>query len=210
MNINLSCINCVERFAKTISKSFKCIIIKLTFMNDKFLVIKSVQGSKVAVSGYASVFDIVDAHGDVVLNGAFSKSVQHHSIHKHVKFLWQHDISKPIGIITHMEEDDYGLFIEAEINLLSTYGREAAELIKQGAVNSFSIGFELVSFSKNRHVREISEINLVEISIVTIPANSSALIEHVSNKSRILRDFEKKFTDAINAVESIAKHKILT
>ena len=49
------------------------------------------------IAGYASVFDNKDAQGDIVLAGAFGKNIAEKAAD--IKFLWQHDPYKPIGII---------------------------------------------------------------------------------------------------------------
>ena len=71
------------------------------------LVIKSSKSDVTVISGYASVFGIVDSHNDIVMKGAF-KSVKVDN----VKLLWQHDIYKPIGAVTFLSEDQYGLKFE--------------------------------------------------------------------------------------------------
>lgn len=90
-------------------------------------------------SGYASVFDIIDSHNDVIINGAFSNS-----LHKNnVKLLWQHQIDAPIGNITSLKEDSYGLFVEGKLLLDVKKGREAYSMLKSGAINSMSIGYSV-------------------------------------------------------------------
>ncbi|WP_084686630.1 HK97 family phage prohead protease [Rickettsia tamurae] len=66
--------------------------------------IKSVTDNEVVIIGYASVYNIADHHNDFISKGAFANASHHN-----VKFLWQHDSKKPIGIITHLAEDDHGL-----------------------------------------------------------------------------------------------------
>ena len=155
------------------------------FTTDE-LVIKSATKDYVTIGGYASVFGVVDSHSDIVLRGAFSSCNSLHNI----KFLWQHDATKPIGVITSMVEDEYGLYIEANINSFIQQGQEAIALLKQGAVSSFSIGFT-VSKSRNNAdgYREITDANLWEVSIVTFPANSYAQIQHI--KSSDFQTFER-------------------
>jgi len=127
------------------------------------------------IEGYASVFDIADNHNDMIVKGAFKSSSSNR-----VKLLWQHDVTKPIGVITTLLEDGYGLKLEAEINNKTALGAEATALVKQGAVGGLSIGFSIKSsdFDKNG-VRVIDDVDLAEISIVTFPANKHAEINNV-------------------------------
>ena len=81
-------------------------------ISSEVLVIKSAAQGNVIVSGYASVFGVINSHDDIVMRGAFTNISQK----KDIKFLWQHDQTKPIGVITSLVEDDYGLYIESSIN----------------------------------------------------------------------------------------------
>ncbi len=155
-------------------------------INTDELVVKSAVKDYVTIGGYASVFGVVDSHGDIVIKGAFSSAK---SLQK-VKFLWQHDSTKPIGVITSMVEDEYGLYIEANINSSIQQGQEAIALLKQGALSSFSIGFTVSHSSNNSDgYREITSADLWEVSIVTFPANSHAQIHHI--KERLPKDLEQ-------------------
>ncbi len=130
------------------------------------------------ISGYASVFNYIDNQNDIVEQGAFSAVKV-----ENIKLLWQHDMSKPIGKIKSIYEDEYGLKIEAEINNNIEQGKEAAELIKQKAIAGLSVGFSIGDFAYNDSgVRLIKKANLIEISIVTFPANEKAGITEIKAK----------------------------
>jgi HK97 family phage prohead protease len=104
--------------------------------------IKGAHEANLYISGYASVFNIEDRHGDVIVPGAFHNVAKQRKI----KFLWQHDQTKPIGVINNFYEDSKGLFIEATINGSTQYGKDAKSLIEQGAIGAFSIGFNANKF----------------------------------------------------------------
>jgi HK97 family phage prohead protease len=145
------------------------------FKINQSLIIKSAQNNDFIISGYASVYNFVDQHNDIIIQGAFT-SLEN----KNIKFLWQHQQTKPIGIIQTINEDNYGLKIEAVINDKVEAGREAIELIKQGAVDSLSIGFNIISSSYNdQGQRIIEKAELIEISLVTFPANDRAQINYI-------------------------------
>jgi HK97 family phage prohead protease len=142
------------------------------------IIIKSATEDKVMISGYASVYNIADYHNDLIVKGAFAS--MDHSI---VKFLWQHDSLKPIGVIKSLIEDEHGLKIEAVINNKIQAGKEAIELVRQGAVDSFSIGFNIKLSSYNKlNQRIITKAELIEVSIVTFPANSHAKISYITKQ----------------------------
>lgn len=150
---------------------------------SEFLV-KSHKGRNSFIYGYASVFNIIDSQNDVLVKGAFRQAKC-----SEVKLLWQHNIEKPIGVVQFLQEDTYGLKFEAEINVKTETGREAAELIKQKAVGGLSIGFSVNSSHYDANgVQIIDDVDLAEISVVTFPANKSAAIRRVKSKERDLFD----------------------
>jgi HK97 family phage prohead protease len=153
---------------------------------------KSVGAENTIISGYASVFNIVDSQNDIVQKGAFEDTQP-----ENIKLLWQHNTLKPIGIIKSLYEDDYGLKIEAEINNRILLGKETTELVRQKAIDGLSIGFCAKDFEyDNQGVRLLKKVDLMEISIVTFPANRNAGIINV-----------KKITDhpIIQSLERIEK-----
>ncbi len=142
------------------------------------LVIKSVTDNSIVISGYASVYNISDQHNDLIAKGAFASAN-----HSFIKFLWQHDWQQPIGVIKSLAEDDYGLKVEAIINNKIEKGKEAIELVRQGAVDSLSIGFNIKQANYNNlNQRIITEAELIEVSIVTFPANYHAKISHITKQ----------------------------
>lgn len=130
-------------------------------------------------SGYASVFDTVDNHRDVVLRGAFRRTLADRS--EPVKLLWQHKMEEPIGIITELHEDQYGLYMKGKLLLDVERAREAYSLIKNGAIRGLSIGYRPVRYHYDPEsgVRELLQVDLVEISLVSQPANDAAEINEV-------------------------------
>lgn len=143
-------------------------------ISENFLV-KSDKSKNTVISGYASVFNVVDNQNDIVEKGAFTDTIT-----EKVRLLWQHDQLKPIGIIKALHEDSYGLKVEAEINNRTICGNEAAELVKQKAITSLSIGFRIKDFAYNKQgIRLLKKLDLAEISLVTFPANVNANITDV-------------------------------
>ncbi len=159
-------------------------------MSNNFLLKSSNLDNRI-IDGYASVFNVIDSQNDLIERGAFENVSS-----EKVKLLWQHDIAKPIGIVKTIYEDSYGLKIEAEINNKILCGMEAIELIKQGAVDGLSIGFCAKEFDyNNQGIRIIKKIDLMEVSIVTFPANRSASITNFKTQNTILlnQSVEKLF-----------------
>ncbi len=136
-------------------------------------------------AGYASVFNVRDDAGDIVLPGAFARSLKRNGMHA-VRMLWQHDVSRPIGVWQEIREDNRGLFVRGRLALNSAAGHEAAELVKAGAVDGLSIGFRTVRASRDhlRKARLLHEVELWEISLVTFPMLRSARIHTLDRLAR--------------------------
>ena len=124
------------------------------------------------IKGYASRFGEPDQSGDVVAAGAFAKSLDRlKQAGRAVKFLWQHDPARPIGVWTEVRENETGLWVAGEVLTEIQLGREAAALMKAGAIDGLSIGYRVVKSEKNKETggRTLLEIDLWEVSLVTFP-----------------------------------------
>jgi hypothetical protein len=126
-------------------------------------------------AGYAAVFDRVDRGGDVVRAGAFSRSLKRGPTS--VPLLWQHDGGKPIGRIEYLREDRRGLRVIARLSDGGA-GREAAALLKAGSVAGLSFGYR-VREARGAVPRELTELDLIEVSLVTRPMQPKARVHAV-------------------------------
>ena len=129
-------------------------------------------------AGYASLFHVRDDAGDIVLPGAFARSLRQRGP-RQVRLLWQHDVARPIGIWRELREDSRGLFVRGQLALNTAAGREVAELVRIGAVDGLSIGFRTIRASRDRlrKARLLHQVELWEISLVTFPMLRSARIQ---------------------------------
>ena len=151
-----------------------------------------------AFTGYASVFGNEDLWGDIVVAGAFSKSIAE----KKPAMLWQHNSDEPIGVWTVIKEDDKGLYVEGQLLIDGVAkAKEAYELLAAKAISGLSIGYRAVSWEWRKkddskdEVRLLKEIDLWEISLVTFPANTEARVGDVKDLNT-LRDIEGFLRDA--------------
>ena len=131
------------------------------------------------VKGYASVFGNIDSDGDMLMQGAYAKTIKENG-HR-VKYLYQHDMSKPIGKMVNMYEDVKGLVFEAEI-APTTLGKDVIELMKAGVITENSVGILPIQKGYNDDIREITEVKLYEVSAVTLAANDQAKITDVKSQ----------------------------
>lgn len=125
------------------------------------------------VKGYASVFGNMDSDGDIITAGAYRKTISENR--SRIKYLYQHDLEKPLGKMIHLEEDQKGLVFEAEIPK-TQLGKDVIELMKAGVITENSVGILPIQKQMKDGYREISEVKLYEVSAVTLAANDQAMI----------------------------------
>ena len=121
-------------------------------------------------AGYAAVFGHPDRGGDVVREGAFAASLERR---REVPLLWQHRPEKPIGRIEYLREDKRGLRVIGRI-----VDQRAARLLGSGAVKGLSFGYR-VKQARGERPRELAELELVEISLVSLPMQPRARVHAV-------------------------------
>lgn len=146
--------------------------------------VKSIDLEEGVISGYASVFGNVDSYGDIVVKGAFSKSIEKiKKTGKVISVFYGHNMEDPranIGRVIELREDSRGLFFKAQLDLSgATYGSLVHGQLKDGRLDSLSFGFSVVDGANTEAGYELRELELYEISVVPIPANQEALITEV-------------------------------
>jgi uncharacterized protein len=125
--------------------------------------------------GYASVFNNIDSHRDIVRPGAFSKTIKENRAR--IKVLNQHDTWSPIGKPEVLLEDEKGLYTESVISQ-TTLGRDILILAADGVLTELSIGYSVIKSADDQtnNVRELLELKLWEYSPVTFASNDLATI----------------------------------
>lgn len=164
------------------------------------LELKSLDDETGTFEGYGSIFGNKDSYNDIVQPGAFKESLSK-TKSQSVKLLWQHDSGEPIGVYEEIYEDEKGLYVRGKLLINDiARAREAYALLKAGAIEGLSIGFTIepggASYSKNGDVRNLTKLNLWEISIVTFAANTRAKVASVKQSENTIRDFENFLRDS--------------
>lgn len=128
-------------------------------------------------AGYASVFERVDESGDIVMPGAFRKSLSRRGT-PGIRLLFQHDPKEPVGTWEAIAEDGFGLWVEGRLVPGVPRADALRRLIERRAVDGLSIGFRTVRATREPATghRRLAEIDLWEISIVTFPMMDAARI----------------------------------
>ena len=111
-----------------------------------------------------------------------------------------------IGVVTEMTESDEGLMIKAKISE-TVLGNETLNLVKDGAIRSFSVGFIPVTDVKKDKTIIRTKVNLKEVSLVAFPAYDKAEVLSVreeTNQEEI--SMENTTPDYTSAIEEVRNH----
>ena len=141
------------------------------------------------IEGYASTFiRKPDSYGDVVKRGAFAKTLaERWNGGKGIPFLWAHkmdDLKAFIGT-AEAEEDEKGLRFVATFDDTEE-AQKVRQLYKDGRLRKFSFAYDvkeegLVTLEDGMKANELRELDLFEISAVTVPANDDADVVDVKS-----------------------------
>ena len=131
--------------------------------------VKDVDVKSGIVTGYLSDFDTKDYDGDIIVKGAYKKTIEEGSQF----FLNQHNWAQPHGKFNLLQEDSKGLYFESQPMLNTTYSQDTLKLYEAGIMKEHSVGFITIKdeYSAKDKARIIKEIKLLEGSNVTLGAN---------------------------------------
>lgn len=146
--------------------------------------------------GYLSTYGNTDRDGDVIQKGAFDESLSRDSS---ASLLYQHDRSNVVGRID-LNSDENGLYFKAYLNKDLDIYKGLKSNLKMGALKYMSIGMNVLeqNYSSDNPVVEynpmvITKAEVLEGSIVTIPANIEAEITSVKEfKAEAKKNYDKK------------------
>lgn len=130
------------------------------------------------IVGLASVYGNIDRQGEAVAPGAFRASIARLA-GKGLPMMREHRADLTCGVWTGFEETGGALRVTGRLLLDTQAGREAHSLAKAGALGGLSVGFNGAKRTIATGKRMITEADLLEVSLVAIPANAEAVIEGV-------------------------------
>lgn len=122
-------------------------------------------------AGYAALFDRPDKGGDIIRKGAFARALE---CAGEVPLLWQHKAAAVIGRIEHLSEDERGLRVIAAVG-----DPRASRLLGNGKVDGLSFGYRVREAKDGEGMRELIELDLVEVSLVANPMQPRARVHAV-------------------------------
>jgi len=160
-------------------------------------------------AGYGAAFSNLDRTGDIIAPGAFTAGLPEFLANGFIA--WMHEWDSPIGKAIEAREDEQGLFIKGRISD-TVQGRDALTLLRDGVIKKLSIGYrikdaeffnsldELAAYARTNNitlrldeldgviggVRLLKQIELYEISLVTVPANPEAAVTAVKELDALI------------------------
>ena len=165
---------------------------KVLFINSAFTVKDNSPSAKdsIFIEGYASTNDI-DRAGDVVPVAVWEKGIKNYL--KNPIILAYHDHNDPVGRVVQHKVDSKGLWVKARISSAS----KIFNLVKDNVLTAFSIGFKVLdaSYDSATEIFSIKELELVEISIVSVPCNQNTIfsLAKAFDSAEDYNSFKKQF-----------------
>ena len=165
----------------------------------------------VMIRGMASTADF-DRAGDSISAEAWQKGGLK-NFEKNPIILFNHDYDKPIGRATGLKSGPNGLELECKIS--KSAPANVAELVKDGVLGAFSVGFRVkdADYIKETDGLMIKDAELFEVSVVSVPCNQSATFSLAKSfdSSEEYEEFKKTFTNRVDlAGQSLAKDEVIT
>lgn len=168
--------------------------------------------------GYGAVFGNVDSYGDVIAKGAFRATLRDWRkagslppmLVQHGGWMMTDMDALPIGKWEAMEEDDTGLRVKGRlINLDTERGKQIYGAMREGVLDGMSIGYRAKEFSigtkPDEPRRTLKAVELIELSVVTFPANGKARIDGVKADGLSRRELERRLTQDAELPRSVAR-----
>ena len=178
---------------------------KIFNLTSTFKAAESDDGS-VMIRGMASTADF-DRAGDTISAEAWTKGGLQ-NFEKNPIILFNHDYDRPIGRATGMKAGPNGLELECKIS--KNAPGNVAELVKDGVLGAFSVGFKVkdADYIKETDGLMIKDAELFEVSVVSVPCNQSATFSLAKSfdSTNEYEEFKKTFTNRVDlAGQSLAK-----
>jgi HK97 family phage prohead protease/HK97 family phage major capsid protein len=182
---------------------------KILFLNSSFIKSDTPPATtdgkiaSITIEGYASTND-ADRQGDIVPASVWEKGISNYL--KNPVILAYHDHSEPVGRMVDHRIDGKGLWVKARISAAAS---EVFNLVKDGVLTAFSIGFRIVDAEYNSAAElfVVKELELHEISVVSVPANQNTLfsLSKAFDTAEEFKSFKMQFapdSDSAKGLES--------
>lgn len=132
------------------------------------------------LAGYAALFGRRDAGRDLIRPGAFARSLA--TRREPLPLCWQHRGDLRVGWVERAAEDARGLRVIAR---LTDATGVAAQALRRGAVSGLSFGYRARDSRRHAAGRDLIEIDLFEVSLVTLPMQHAARVHLIIPPGRL-------------------------
>lgn len=172
---------------------------------------KDVDAKTGVVSGYFSAFGMVDSDGDIMMPGAFKRSINDWGPDGkgRIKHLLNHNPSQPLGKITVLKEDSYGLYYESKTGS-HQLGKDFIKMVESGLIGEHSIGFRTLQEQKSELGNELRDVMLFEGSSLTAwganentPLIGLKSLKSIESMQEEIRAFDKFIRNSDASEETI-------
>jgi len=167
------------------------------------------------VKGYAIVWGSKNDYNEIVVKGATINSLNARGVNgtgkNKIILLNQHNQAEPLGVITKLEEDEYGLYFEAELTEGISYVDDALINIRAKVLNQLSYGFnyiwDKVDYDSSLDAYILREIKLYEISVVTFSSDENAQLRSWADQQRhaLLSTFSDEQFEELEKILSLRR-----
>lgn len=176
----------------------------------KSIELKADEAGKIA--GFFSTYEKEpDSYGDIIEPGAFEKTIEARKASGHpFPICFNHDFSAVIGSC-EVSSEEKGPYMQGEF-LDTQLAQDVRKMVKSGAIYQFSFAYDVLrrrdpddEEKKNGVTNVLQEVEVFEVSVVTVPANQNAIITDIKSYCEAVksgRRNSKKDADAIR--EAIA------
>lgn len=156
--------------------------------------VKDVDVEKGIVTGYFSVFGNKDSDGDIVMPGAFRKTIKENgpqAERSRILHLYMHDPTQILAKPSILKEDKRGLYFESKISDTSL-GRDVLQLYRDKVLTEHSIGYQVVKreVDESTETQSLTELKLWEGSTVSWGANMEALVQTVKSEGKYTKSWD--------------------
>lgn len=153
---------------------------------------------ELTIEGFASTDD-KDRTWDIIPGTTWADPEAQANYLKNPIVLAYHDHKQPIGVCESLEVKQGGLYVR--IKLQRSLNEKVFDAVKSGVIKSFSVGFRMldIEYDKGEDAYIITKLELVEISVVSVPCNPNAVFQVIKSLSSEVK--EHKMPQALDTTQ---------
>lgn len=163
------------------------------------------------ISGFFSTYDKTpDSYGDIIEPGAFTKTLEKRKESGHpFPLCFNHDFDKVIGAVDSVEDTEKGPYIEAHF-LDTQQAQDVRKMLQSGAIYQFSFAYDVLGARQPNEEEKkagvtnvLTEVEVYEVSVVTVPANQNAVATEIKAGRRNRKSDEDTIKSIIELAQSL-------